>query len=262
MKILYVRGNPRDNGGTEIVGNLFLRGLKKGGAEILDFRLSEKNIGDCRGCFACSAGFDRCGKCVIDDDMAEAIEFLDSADALVCLSPVYFYSMSAQMKRFFDRCFPFVRGYRFDSENGKMLNETGFEKKDKKFVSISVGSGRHDDVFEALSHTYKMIADAMGFEYVADITRGESAYFAMRELGSVRVRKVLSAFESAGECFAKTGRIPWERIDTMCMSLSRGRESFAKNAQVFWRLRRNGNPIERFTMVSEPRILLQEKCGR
>ena len=54
MKILYVRGNPRDNGGTEIVGNLFLRGLKKGGAEILDFRLSEKNIGDCRGCFACS----------------------------------------------------------------------------------------------------------------------------------------------------------------------------------------------------------------
>ena len=64
MKILYVRGNPRDNGGTEIVGNLFLRGLKKGGAEILDFRLSEKNIGDCRGCFACSAGFDRCGKCL------------------------------------------------------------------------------------------------------------------------------------------------------------------------------------------------------
>ena len=54
MKILYVRGNPRDNGVTEIVGNLFLRGLKKGGADILDFRLSEKNIGDCRGCFACS----------------------------------------------------------------------------------------------------------------------------------------------------------------------------------------------------------------
>ena len=261
MKILYVRGNPRDNGVTEIVGNLFLRGLKKGGADILDFRLSEKNIGDCRGCFACSAGFDRCGKCVIDDDMAEAVEFLDSADALVCLSPVYFYSMSAQMKRFFDRCFPFVRGYRFDSENGKMLNETGFEKKNKKFVSISVASGRHDDVFEALSHTYKMIADAMGFEYVAEITRGESAYFAMRELGSVRVRKVLSAFESAGECFAKTGRIPWERIDTMCMSLSRGRESFAKNAQVFWRLRRNGTPFESFSMISDPRILLHEMCG-
>lgn len=110
MKILYVRGNPRDNGVTEIVGNLFLRGLKKGGADILDFRMSEKNIGDCRGCFACSAGFDRCGKCVIDDDMAEAVEFLDSADALVCLSPVYFYSMSAQMKRFLTGVFRLYAG--------------------------------------------------------------------------------------------------------------------------------------------------------
>ena len=47
----------------------------------------------------------------------------------------------------------------------------------------------------------------------------------------------------------------------MCMSLSRGRESFAKNAQVFWRLRRNGTPFESFSMVSDPRILLHEMCG-
>ena len=124
MKALFVRAAPRPNGVTSLVGDLFLRGMRRGGAEILDFDMSAKNVADCRGCFACSAGFGRRGVCAIRDDMAEALDFLDGADALVCLTPVYFYSMSAQMKRFFDRCFPFVRGYRFDPESGRMLNET------------------------------------------------------------------------------------------------------------------------------------------
>lgn len=47
----------------------------------------------------------------------------------------------------------------------------------------------------------------------------------------------------------------------MRMPLSRGRESFAKNARVFWQLRRNGTPFESFSMVSDPRILLREMCA-
>ena len=261
MKALFVRAAPRPNGVTSLVGDLFLRGMRRGGAEILDFDMSAKNVADCRGCFACSAGFGRRGVCAIRDDMAEALDFLDGADALVCLTPVYFYSMSAQMKRFFDRCFPFVRGYRFDPESGRMLNETGFLKKRKKFVAISVASGRLDDVFDALFRTYSMVAGAMDFEFVADIARGESAYFAMRELGSVRVRRVLSAFEASGEIFARDGEIPADKLEAMRMPLSRGRESFAKNARVFWQLRRNGTPFESFSMVSDPRILLREMCA-
>lgn len=103
MKALFVRAAPRPNGVTSLVGDLFLRGMRRGGAEILDFDMSAKNVADCRGCFACSAGFGRRGVCAIRDDMAEALDFLDGADALVCLTPVYFYSMSAQMKRFFSR---------------------------------------------------------------------------------------------------------------------------------------------------------------
>ena len=238
-----------------------MRGMRKGGAEVLDFDMSERNVADCRGCFACSAGFGRRGVCAVRDDMAEALDFLDGADALVGLTPVYFYSMGAQMKRFFDRCFPFVRGYRFDPASGKMLNETGFLKKRKKFVAISVASGRLDDVFDALSRTYRMVADAMDFEFAADIARGESAYFAMRELGSVRVRRVLSAFEASGEAFVRSGEIPADKMEAMTAPLSRGRESFAKNARVFWQLRRNGTPFESFSMVSDPRILLREMCA-
>lgn len=73
----------------------------------------------------------------------------------------------------------------------------------------------------------------MDFEFVADIARGESAYFAMRELGSVRVRRVLSAFEASGEIFARDGEIPADKLEAMRMPLSRGRESFAKTRACF-----------------------------
>ena len=55
MKVLMLRGNPRKNGVTERLADLFARGLRESGAELFDVDLASKNIGLCRGCFACSA---------------------------------------------------------------------------------------------------------------------------------------------------------------------------------------------------------------
>lgn len=239
MKILFVRGNPRPNGVCALLGGRFLEGLQAAGAQVLDFDLREKKVGDCCGCFVCSVGFDRRGKCVQTDDMAQALDFLDSADALVCLTPVYFYSMSAQLKRFFDRCFPFVRGYEFDESDGKMRNATQFLEPRKKFVSIGVSSGLSEDVFGGLTATFATIADSMNFEYSANITRGESAYFLV-DNRSVRVRRVAEAFSRAGREFAETGAITPETLAETVAPFSRGKKSFAANAQVFWKLRHSG----------------------
>lgn len=42
--------------------------------------------------------------CVRRDDMAEVLEALKAADVIVLASPVYFYSICAQMKTMIDRC--------------------------------------------------------------------------------------------------------------------------------------------------------------
>jgi len=51
------------------------------------------------GCGACQGK----GKCVQKDDMAEVLDKMIAADVIVMATPVYFYTMNAQMKTLIDR---------------------------------------------------------------------------------------------------------------------------------------------------------------
>jgi len=64
--------------------------------------LAEKKINYCTGCSACSGN----GKCVQKDDMSQILDKMMAADVIVLGSPVYFYSMCAQMKTVIDRTVP------------------------------------------------------------------------------------------------------------------------------------------------------------
>ena len=54
------------------------------------------------GCGVCN----RTHTCVQNDDMAEIIEQMIKADVIVLATPVYFYTMDAQMKTLIDRTVP------------------------------------------------------------------------------------------------------------------------------------------------------------
>ena len=243
MKVLLVRGNPRKTGVCERLADIFVDGLIAGGADVFDFDTTTAKISHCKGCLTCNFG--EVGRCVIGDDMLEVCDYLSSADALICVSPVYFYAMSSQMKMFFDRCFPFVRGYSYNADLQRNENHLSFKKTDKKFLTISVASGRLSSSFSAMSQTYKTIAQALGLDYCADVKRGESVYFSGLGDDSVRVGKVLSAFRKAGETFAKTGNIESELIDQMEMELAPNDEIFSKRAKVFWELSKHNKVGER-----------------
>jgi multimeric flavodoxin WrbA len=61
--------------------------------------LAEKKINYCRGCYACGGN----GKCVQEDDMAHILDSMMATDVIVLATPVYFYTMCAQMKTVIDR---------------------------------------------------------------------------------------------------------------------------------------------------------------
>ena len=69
------------------------------GHEVEKIRVAEKKIGYCRACYACRDT----GVCAIKDDMAEVLQKMIDADVLVLASPVYFYSIDAQLKAVIDR---------------------------------------------------------------------------------------------------------------------------------------------------------------
>lgn len=83
MKFIIFNGSPAGaNSNTNVIGEAFFSGAKKGGADTENVFLINKKIGHCKGCFTC--WFQTPGKCVMQDDMPELLDKYDSAD-VVCL---------------------------------------------------------------------------------------------------------------------------------------------------------------------------------
>lgn len=98
-KVLILSGSPRNHGNSDILCDEFARGASEKGHSVEKIRVADKNIGFCRACYACK----NTGSCVIHDDMAEVLQKMIDADVIVFASPVYFYSVDAQLKALIDR---------------------------------------------------------------------------------------------------------------------------------------------------------------
>lgn len=99
-KILILSGSPRKSGNSDLLCDEFMRGAADGGNDAEKIRIAEKKIGFCRACYYCR---DNNGECVIKDDMGEILQKMIDADVIVLASPVYFYSIDAQLKAVIDR---------------------------------------------------------------------------------------------------------------------------------------------------------------
>lgn len=98
-KVLILAGSPRKNGNSSALCKAFARGAEESGNQPELIYLRDKKIGYCMACYHCKEK----GVCIIKDDMAEILEKMNSADVIVMASPVYFYSIDAQMKALIDR---------------------------------------------------------------------------------------------------------------------------------------------------------------
>ena len=99
-KVLILSGSPRKGGNSDLLCDEFMRGAVESGNEVEKIRVSEKKIGYCSACYFCR---DHGVACAINDDMAEVLQKMIDADVIVLSSPVYFYSIDAQLKALIDR---------------------------------------------------------------------------------------------------------------------------------------------------------------
>lgn len=99
-KVLILSGSPRKGGNSDILCDEFARGAQEVGNNIEKIRVAAKKVVHCSACYYCR---DHGGECVHKDDMAEILQKMISADVLVLASPVYFYSIDAQLKAVIDR---------------------------------------------------------------------------------------------------------------------------------------------------------------
>ena len=78
-------------------------GAQQAGHEAEKIFLREAVIHPCLGCETCR---ENGGVCVQKDDMGGILEKMITAQVIVMATPVYFYSMNAQMKALIDRTLP------------------------------------------------------------------------------------------------------------------------------------------------------------
>ncbi|MGN0453490.1 MAG: flavodoxin family protein [Ruminococcus sp.] len=98
-KVLILSGSPRKDGNSDLLCDEFARGASEAGHEVKKIRVAEKRVDYCRACYACRGT----GVCAIKDDMADIMQDMIDCDVMVLASPVYFYSVCAQLKAVIDR---------------------------------------------------------------------------------------------------------------------------------------------------------------
>lgn len=90
MHTLIVNGSPHKNGSTAALTDLLRRQLP---CECTELFLREQALSPCVDCRACQTQ----NRCVIPDDFAKILAAMQSADAVVFASPVWFCTLSVPM---------------------------------------------------------------------------------------------------------------------------------------------------------------------
>ena len=102
-KIIVLNGSPRKNGNTSALVKAFSEGAESAGHSVTEFWLGGMNIHGCRGC--CAGGKNPESPCVQKDDMEKIYPAYKEAGVVVLASPLYYWTISGQLKCAFDRLF-------------------------------------------------------------------------------------------------------------------------------------------------------------
>lgn len=151
--ILAFMGSPRKNGNSTMLAKKIAEGAQAEGARVESFYLHKMKISPCSACDTCKAADDRF--CVIKDDMQKLYPKIIAADALILASPIYFFTVCAQLKLFMDRCYA-------------LGGPSGYPFKGKK-IAIALTYGDVDPFRSGAVNALRTFQDA--FAYLeADIT--------------------------------------------------------------------------------------------
>jgi len=155
MKVCILMGSPRLGGNTAELLKPFVQEMKDNNCEINYITLTDKNIQQCIGCYACQNVVDRYG-CVQNDDVGQIMDAIIESDCVVFATPIYAFFCTAPMKAVLDRHFGLNKYY------GK---QKGSLWKGKKIAVIAT-HGYGPDAVEQFETGLKRLCAHSKLEYM------------------------------------------------------------------------------------------------
>ncbi len=110
MKCLAINGSPRKKWNTATLLGKALDGAASVGAETELVHLYDLDYKGCMSCFSCKLkGGKSYGKCAMNDGLTPILEKLTDVNVLILGSPIYFGTVTGEMRSFMERLlFPYL----------------------------------------------------------------------------------------------------------------------------------------------------------
>ncbi len=153
--IVILNGSPREQGNTAALIQAFTEGAQRAGHQVTEFFLDRMDIHGCKGCFG--GGKDPEHPCVQRDDMEKIYTAYKAADIVVLASPLYYWTISGQLKCAFDRLFAVAESTP-DLKNPK-----------KECVLLMAAEGSR---FDTTLHWYDHLEERMGWKSLGKVLCG------------------------------------------------------------------------------------------
>ncbi len=155
-KVLILSGSPRKGGNSDTLCDCFMRGAQEAGHEVEKVWVQGKRVAPCLACYYCK---DHSGECAVKDDMGEILGKMLAADVIVLASPVYFYSISAQLKAVIDRTVA-----------------RWLEFRDKEFYYIMTAAEDSDTVMDCTLECMRGLAECLEGSVERGVICGKGVY--------------------------------------------------------------------------------------
>lgn len=155
-KVLILSGSPRRGGNSDTLCDRFMEGALEAGNEVEKIFVAGKKIAPCMACYYCRT---HRGACAIKDDMADVLQKMIDADVIVLSSPVYFYSISAQLKALIDRTVA-----------------RWLEVRNKEFYYIMTAAEDSDNVMDTTLACFRGYADCVEGAVEKGVIYGKGVY--------------------------------------------------------------------------------------
>ena len=150
MRILVIKSSPHKNGSSNLLAEQFVQGAKEAGHQTISFDVARAKISPCLGCDACGMH----GPCVQKDDMETLRMEIGKADMMVFVTPLYYFGMSAQLKKVIDRFYAF---------NGELAS------RNMKTALIAASWDSNDWTMKDLKAHYETLCKYLHFQKQGEI---------------------------------------------------------------------------------------------
>ena len=208
-----------------MLNNLVL-GMQEAGAEVEVVNLREKKIKYCIGCFTCWTKTP--GKCIHKDDMTKELfpKWLNS-DLVVYATPLYHFTVNAEMKAFIERTLPVLEPF-FEQHDNRTVHPLRQEPPDA--VVLSVAGFLEMSVFDQLS-SYVNFLFGRHMRLKAEIYRPAAETLSRME---DKKQEVLEAMVQAGRELVTSRKVSTETLNQIQQPIINF-QTFAQMGNLYWK---------------------------